>query len=163
MEWIGDLLLGLAAPAAGVFGAWFGGRGVVQQARVNAEAARDADRERHDRERHERERERRDSAERELRSRAEALILAVAEVRNLPEESTSDAKEQSEEYRRGRIDAVYSAAVSLWALNSNLWSEAHTLADEAEPGMSRNLVNVTFPNAVAALMNSVEAEVTKLG
>lgn len=150
MEWISDLLLGLAAPAAGVLGAWFGGRGVVQQARVNAEAEREAERERH-------ERERRDAEERELRGRAEALILAVAAVRNMPPDYLNPPGERDDATKREVVSHVYPAVVALGSMHHTLWNVAADVASQAHAGMGDFGSDEYFEGPVDRLLEAVES------
>lgn len=122
----------------------------MQQARVNAEAEREAERERH-------ERERRDAAERELRGRAEALILAVAAVRNLPEKGSRGAAAYSVEHRREVEGRVYPALVAVGAMHPSLWSVAAEVESKAHAGIGEFGPDEHFEEAVDRLLEAVEA------
>lgn len=94
---------------------------------MNAEAERAAERERYERERH-------DAAESELRARAEALIVAVTVVRNLPPTGSNSAKAQGDQYRFELNERIYPALVAVGSMHPSLWNAAHKLAQHAVSG-----------------------------
>lgn len=158
MNWISDLLLGLAAPAAGVLGAWFGGNAVVKSTKASAELDRKADAARHRRERG-------DALEGEMRQRAEALVSAVVAVRQRPvgaglnaqRDLWDDSPPTEFEQLRSAVDAELAKITVRFPA---LAPQAYSLTQRADPG---NHDPVKFLTGVHKLSEKIDSQVELLG
>lgn len=158
MNWISDLLLGLAAPAAGVLGAWFGGNAVVKSTKASAELDRQADAARH-------RRERRDALEGEMRQRAEALVSAVVAVRQRPVgaglNAHRDLWDDSPPTEFEQLKAVVDAELAKITVRfPALVPQTYALTQRADPG---NPGPVEFLTDVHELSKKINSEVELLG
>ncbi|MFQ6485157.1 hypothetical protein [Brachybacterium epidermidis] len=157
MNWIVDLVAVLAAPAAGAFGAWFGGTAAVKSAVASADADRRAEAQRH-------ERERRDAYEQEVYARADELVAAVIRQRSLP---LTDAMKQdgqgwgesgTPEYRSARA-AVQESLARMLVRFPEVGSEATAVAREGGLG---DAADDELLEAVTALNHGIRARIGKV-
>lgn len=147
MDWIVDLATGLAAPAAGVLGAWFGGRAAIRSAAAQAAEDRKTQQERH-------ERELLASVESQMRESAEALVRAVVDVTSLSYEVASADHREHPEFaqRKAAVELAFSTPVIRYPA---LTEKARDVYQKAHPGQFADWNLDEF----AALSTAIDDEV----